>query len=82
MTIPTHTLADPDDTASIVVVLPSGKWITVTVGTSEMSDRAAIVAIGTEFEPDGSDGGPGLRVNINDDCAYEGVPYEYEENGP
>jgi len=35
-------------------------------------DGAWVVQIDTEFEPDGSDGGTGLRVYINDDDAYIG----------
>jgi len=46
-------------------------------------DNAIVVCIDTDFEPNGSDGGPGLRVLINDDDTYSGVPYqpaaEYEE---
>jgi hypothetical protein len=35
-------------------------------------DSVWVVQIDTEFEPDGSDDGPGLRVYINDDDAYIG----------
>jgi len=35
-------------------------------------DGAWVVQIDTTFEPDGTDGGPGLRVYINDDDAYIG----------
>ena len=37
-----------------------------------MFDSVWVVQIDTEFEPDGSDDGPGLRVYINDDDAYIG----------
>ena len=50
--------------------------VTVTVTRSAGDDRAVIVFIDTEFEPDGSDGGPALRVLINDDEAYVGKAYD------
>jgi hypothetical protein len=49
--------------------------ITVTITRSGGIDGAVVVFIDTEFEPDGSDEGPGLRVCINDDDAYVGVPF-------
>jgi hypothetical protein len=44
-----------------------GVQIAITPG----DDGVIVVYIDTEFEPDGSDGGPGLRVWINDDQVYE-----------
>jgi hypothetical protein len=50
----------------------------VVIEKSIGSDDAIVVQIDTEFEPDGSDGGPGLRVLINDGDAYIGVPFRPE----
>lgn len=52
------------------------RGVEVTVGESAGTDGAIVVNIDTEFEPDGSDGGPGLRVLINDDPTYVGKDYE------
>lgn len=41
-----------------------------------------VVFIDTEFEPDGSDGGPGLRVLINDSDTYTGIRYALGEQRP
>lgn len=49
--------------------------VTITVAPSGGVDGALVVFIDTGFEPDGSDGGPGLRVLINDDDTYVGVPF-------
>lgn len=49
--------------------------VKVSIDLSAGSDGALVVWIDTEFEPGGSDGGPGLRVQINDDDAYIGVAY-------
>lgn len=49
--------------------------VEVTITTSDGPDGAVVVFIDTDFEPNGSDGGPGLRVNINDDPTYEGVAH-------
>jgi hypothetical protein len=54
--------------------------ITVTVTRSAGDDRAVLVLIDTAFEPTGSDGGPGLRVLINDDEAYVGTAYDLGAN--
>lgn len=56
--------------------------ITVIVDRSAGADNAVVVFIDTNFEPDGSDGGPGLRVLINDDLTYEGVPYQATREHP
>jgi hypothetical protein len=50
--------------------------VEVTVTRSAGDDRAVVVFIDTDFEPDGSDNGPGLRVLINDDEAYVGKAYD------
>lgn len=55
--------------------------IEVKVTTSAGVDGAIVVFIDTEFEPDGSDGGPGLRVNINDHDTYVGVAYQHADEG-
>lgn len=49
--------------------------VTVTITKSDGSDEAVLVWVETDFEPDGSDDGPGLRVELNDNDIYEGVPY-------
>lgn len=54
--------------------------IAITVTRSAGDDRAVTVFIDTEFEPDGSDGGPGLRVFINDDETYVGKEYDFGAN--
>lgn len=49
------------------------KGVDVTITTSAGLDGAVVVFIDTSFEPDGSDGGPGLRVILNDGDVYVGV---------
>ena len=56
----------------------SSVFVSVTVEKSSGSDDAIVIQIDTEFEPDGSDGGPGLRVFVNDGDAFIGVPYRPE----
>jgi len=51
--------------------------LTISVTRSAGDDRAIVVFIDTDFEPNGSDDGPGLRVLINDDEAYTGKAYDY-----
>lgn len=51
-----------------------GDLLHITVTRSAGDDGALLVIIDTEFEPDGSDGGPGLRVMVNDGDVFEGVP--------
>lgn len=46
----------------------------VIVTRSAGTDNAYVVFVDTEFEPDASDGGPGLRVRINDELTYSGTP--------
>lgn len=58
------------------VLGPDGKVTRVFVGPSAGSDGAMVVIVDTEYEPDGSDGGTGLRVLVNDGDAFVGVPYE------
>ena len=50
--------------------------VEITVTRSAGDDRAVTVFIDTDFEPNGTDGGPGLRVLINDDEAYAGKAYD------
>ena len=76
----------------------SADVLTVTVGVTRSSGRdgAVVVFVDTTFEPDGSDGGPGLRVRVNDgivlnacgrdvaegwQAASGGVDYEEREDG-
>jgi hypothetical protein len=56
--------------------------VTITVTRSAGDDRAMLVMIDTDFEPDGSDGGPGLRVLLNDDEAYVGKALDFGANHP
>jgi hypothetical protein len=45
---------------------PDVPGVEVKVTRSDGADGAVVVFVDTEFEPDGSDGGPGLRVRVND----------------
>ena len=72
-----------DEPTYTVVPSPNGDVIAfqylgveVILGPSSGVDGGVIVMIDTDFEPDGSDGGPGLLVSINDDDTYVGVAYE------
>lgn len=49
------------------------KGVRATITESAGSDGARLVLIDTDFEPGASDGGPGLRVLVNDHPTYEGV---------
>lgn len=49
--------------------------VEVEISRSRAGDGAMVVSVNTDFEPDGSDAGPGLRVWVNDDDVYEGVPW-------
>lgn len=51
----------------------------VTITTSAGSDGAVVVFVDTDFEPDASDGGPGLRVILNDGDVFVGKPYQPSE---
>lgn len=53
--------------------------VAASIHRSGGADNAVVVQVDTDFEPDGSDGGPGLRVLINDDDAYIGTPYQPPE---
>lgn len=52
-----------------------GLGVTITLTESAGSDNAIVVFVDTTFAPDASDGGRGLRVLINDDDTYVGVPW-------
>lgn len=52
--------------------------VRVILARSAGTDGAVYVMIDTDREPDGSDGGPGLRVDVNDARVYEGVPYLHD----
>lgn len=67
----------PEDPDKAVTAELDG--VAVTITHSAGSDGAIVVFIDTEFEPDASDGGPGLRVQINDDDTYKGVKYTPRE---
>lgn len=54
----------------------NAQGVTILVAPSAGSDGAIVVDVTTDFEPDASDGGPGLRVLLNDDTAYAGVPLD------
>ena len=57
---------------------PTDGRVTISVTRSAGDDRAVVVFIDTEgFEPGGFDGGPGMRVLINDDEAWVGKAYDY-----
>lgn len=49
--------------------------VTFQVVRSAGSDGAVVVFLDTATEPDGSDGGRGLRVFLNDEPIYVGVPF-------
>lgn len=51
--------------------------VTVTVTRSAGVDGAVVVLIDTDFEPGGEDGGPGLRVRVNDNKVYAGKPLKH-----
>ena len=67
--------------------------ITVTITRSAGADGAILVMIDTNFAPNASDGGPGLRVLVNDSdalnasgrdpsgaqCAKDGVDFEADD---
>lgn len=52
-----------------------GRAPTVLIARSAGSDGAWVVFVDTDFEPDGSDGGPGLRILVNNADAYVGVAW-------
>jgi hypothetical protein len=66
------------ETPDVTGTKASALGVEVTITRSGGKDGAIVVFIDTEFEPDGSDKGPGLRVLVNDDPAYVGK--EHEEN--
>lgn len=61
--------------------LDTGLMVTIAVGHSDGVDGAFVVQIDTNLEPDASDGGPGLRVLLNDGDLWVGVPYQPDETG-
>lgn len=58
--------------------LDDGREITTAITYSAGTDGAVLVLIDTTFEPNASDGGPGLRVLVNDEPVYAGVAYSRE----
>jgi len=53
--------------------------VEIAVTRSIGEDGAVVVFIDTDFEPTGADGGPGLRVLVNDGDAFIGKPFVYTE---
>lgn len=77
---------DPGDTelleAAGVPEFPGNEQsIKVIVTRSTGADKGVVVFVDSTFEPDGSDGGPGLRILVNDRDAYTGVAYREVEDG-
>jgi hypothetical protein len=70
-----ESLTDDGDRPTVASAFDEPAMLTTTVTRSAGDDGAIVVFLDTTFEPDGGDGGPGLRVRINDDLAYEGVPH-------
>lgn len=60
---------------NVIAEVGDDHGVTVGVTTSDGADGAVLVMVDTTFEPNGSDGGPGLRILVNDAPAYEGVAY-------
>ncbi len=59
-----------------------GKAVTITVTRSAGEDNAVLVMIDTAgFQPNGADGGPGLRVLVNDADISECGPDDYMPYG-
>jgi hypothetical protein len=54
--------------------------VSVVVTRSSGHDRAVVVMVDTGFEPDASDGSPGLRILLNDEPVYEGVAYAWDDD--
>lgn len=53
--------------------------VTITVTRSGGKDGAVLIFVDTDFEPDGSDGSPGLRILLNDYDAWVGKAVEHCE---
>ena len=68
-----RTLARPDEEDEDL-------GVEVKVVRSAGEDGAVVVFIDTDFEPDASDAGPGLRVFVNDGDVYTGVPHAPKED--
>jgi hypothetical protein len=73
-----HSIAVPGVPLEAPEVTAEALGVAVNITTSAGSDGAVLVILDTDFEPDGSDGGPGLRVMVNDGPAFEGVPFMAE----
>lgn len=56
--------------------------IEITITRSAGDDRAVLVLIDTDFEPNASDGGPGLRVLVNDGEVYTGKELDLTSEHP
>lgn len=61
-----------------LVTLTCGET-TIAIGQSGGDDKATVIYIDTQYEPDGSDGGTGLRIFLNDNDTFIGVPYQDKE---
>lgn len=65
----------PELVMSLDGVVMALDGVKVAITSSDGTDGAMLVLIETDFEPDASDGGPGLRVALNDGYVYKGVEY-------
>jgi hypothetical protein len=70
-----HSLDVPGDALSPTETCAEALGVAVNITTSAGSDGAVLVILDTDFEPDGSDGGPGLRVMVNDGDGFVGVAF-------
>lgn len=78
---PAWTEGPPRQMVSTDLDKREGRHVEVSVTRSAGTDGAVVVFIDTTFEPGASDGGPGLRVLINDHDTYAGVAYSPTEDG-
>jgi hypothetical protein len=75
-----HSIAVPGVALEVPEVTAEAMGVAVNITTSAGSDGAVLVILDTTFEPDGSDGGPGLRVMVNDGDGFVGVPWAPSED--
>lgn len=70
-----HGIDVPGDAVTAPETVAEALDVAVNITTSAGADGAVLVILDTTFEPDGSDGGPGLRVMVNDGDGFIGVPW-------
>lgn len=70
-----HSIPVPGAVPDLTGHTTAAMGVTATITTSAGADGAVLVILDTDFEPDASDGGPGLRVMVNDGSAFVGVPH-------